>query len=225
MVRNKKTYIKTAPFLSSFPYLTSLLTRLPIPSRWRRLEMGLMVSTQRFPSAASPSSHFPSALHGLFHRLISDLMPGAPPSLLLWPWCFLCWFSLLFPLSSLSKAFSSLFKIHYHREGQGAQLYPAVGWLEVAGTGHVQHRAAPASRQKGHPADLTASAWAQTYNSTLEVLSAFLTSTIISKCTHVLHPHIYMYLVRCFYFPHCPLTIIWSLTWTRGFFLRKKERG
>lgn len=146
-------------------------------------------------------------------------MPGAPPSLLLWLWCFLCWFSLLFtPSFSLSKALSSLFKSHYYTDGQGVQLCPAVVWLELAGTGHVQHRAALAFHHKGHPADLTASAWAQTYNS-----SAFLTSMIMNNCTLVFHPHIYMYLIRCFYFPHRPLIRIWSLMWKWSCFLRKEK--
>lgn len=169
--------------------------------------MQFIVSTQRLLSAASPSSCFPSALHGLLLRLheISDPMPGAPSPLLLHPSpsCFLCCFSFLFASSSSVRHFLSFFKC-YHKEGhhlgQGAQLCPAEGPLEPSGTICVRHRAALASAQRG-PADPMVSTQAWTSSKTLESLSAYLTSitTLVTMCYT---PYTYMNLIRCLCYPH-----------------------
>lgn len=65
-----------------------------------------------------------------------------------------------FPVSL--PVFSSLLKYvspRCHRLGCEAQLCPAVGWLEPAGTRCVQHRTVPVSSHKGHPEVPTNSPW------------------------------------------------------------------
>lgn len=61
--------------------------------------------------------------------------------LLLWPWC-----------STVSQSFCpflNMFFLKWHQLGQGALQCPVVGLLELAGTGHVQHRAAPILSSQG----------------------------------------------------------------------------
>ena len=136
--------------------------------------MGVVVSPQEFVSATPSSSHYSPPPAWAFHRQqflqsistcsdvgssrgyreLSALASGVPPpSLTLVSAGFLTLFFFTpHCLCTIFCPFLNLCSQRHRHLGCWVQLCPAVGPLEPAGTGCVQHGAAPTSPHRGHPA-------------------------------------------------------------------------
>lgn len=159
MVRKKtKTKIPSLPspyFLGSTSHFCSQLLYLLLHRVAQRgLEWGLLSVHNSSALPLLPPYTVPHFQHGVPSHGMQFLQTS--PTWVSLTWVSAGLFCTLFIPPPLSVrpfcCYLSLFSLRHHPLACRARLGPVLGWLYPGGTGHVWHRAAPASPQRGCPA-------------------------------------------------------------------------